>query len=128
MNSLKSPHVNPLFWQKRQQVNDFKKQIPMFAQLMDITTTCMKNNPHLRNDVQGAIQCETIHPQTMSKFTNFTFHTHPHTDIDYPSDVDKQTTNNLNKDWLLIGLPARKTVAVYHRSDNFSKKYATLSV
>ena len=124
MHSLENRHYSPMFWQKRQALADFKKQKPMFEQLMNMTRNCMRAHPELENDVKGAIACETIHPQTMSQFSNFTFHTHPHGDIDYPSETDKNTTNNLNKEYLLIGLAPKNKVVVYHKSDNFEKKIA----
>ena len=122
--SLEFPHVSPMMWQKRQSIKKFKKQKPMFKQLMDMTAKCMKEHPELANDVQGAIQCEVIHPETMSKFTDYTFHTHPHGDIDYPSDKDIETTKTLNKEWLLIGLPTRNTVVAYNAKDGFKHKVA----
>ena len=96
----------------------------MFKQLMDMTAKCMREHPELANDVPGAIQCEVIHPETMSKFTDYTFHTHPHGDIDYPSDKDIETTKTLNKEWLLIGLPTRNKVVVYNAKDGFKRKVA----
>jgi len=122
--SLEFPHVSPVMWQKRQSIKKFKKQKPMFKQLMDMTAKCMREHPELANDVHGAIQCEVIHPETMSKFTDFTFHTHPHGDIDYPSDKDIETTKTLNKEWLLIGLPTRNKVVVYNAKDGFKRKVA----
>lgn len=124
MNSLEFPHANMDMWQKRNDINSFKKQKPMFEQLMAMTRQCMKSNPHLANDVKGAIACETIHPTTLSPFNNFTFHTHPHGDIDYPSEKDKQTTKNLKKKYLLIGLASKNKVVVYSDKDNFERKIA----
>lgn len=122
--TLEHPHVPITVWNKRQSLYTIKKQRGMFEQLMQQTTQCMKEHPELHNDVKGAIQCETIHPGTLSNFTNFTFHTHPHSDIDYPSEQDIKTTQKLNKDFLLIGLPSKDRVVVYHKDDNFQEKIA----
>ena len=92
--------------------------------MMASTRGCMRNNPQFHNDVSGAIACETIHPDTMKTESNYTMHTHPHGDIDYPSDLDIQTTNKLGKDYLLIGLATKDKVVVYHKSDNFQNKVA----
>ena len=80
MKCFESPSgmKDTMLWHKRQSVRDFVKQKPMFSQLMQASKRCMQANPHLKNNVKGAIQCETIHPQTLSQFNNFTFHTHPH--------------------------------------------------
>ena len=96
----------------------------MFEQLMGMTNKCMMKNPHLGNDVKGAIACETIHPETLSAFSNFSFHTHSHADIEHPSDVDINSTTKLGKDWLLIGLAKKNKVVAYHKSDGFKKKVA----
>ena len=123
MNNLESLRQSPVYWHKRQSLNELRKQKPMFAQLMQQTRQCMTSHPELANDVTGAIQCETIHPQTLSPFANFTFHTHPH-NIPYPSDKDKETTSRLNKEYLLIGLAQRNQVYVYRKDDNFEKVVA----
>ena len=123
MNNLESLRKSPVYWHKRQTLNELRKQKPMFAQLMQQTRQCMTSHPELANDVTGAIQCETIHPQTLSPFANFTFHTHPH-NIPYPSDKDKETTTRLNKEYLLIGLAQRNQVYVYRKDDNFEKVVA----
>ena len=124
MNRLGFPHTSVEMWQKRNRLNDFKKQRPLFEQLMNMTRNCMRLNPHLHNDVKGAIACETIDPSTLSPLNDYTFHTHPHGDIDYPSEKDKETTLNLKKSWILIGLPTRNKVVVYHKDDNFERKVA----
>ena len=78
-------------------MRDFISQKPMFTQLMQASKQCMNAHPHLKCDsnkcIKEAIQCETIHPATMSQFNNYTFHTHPH-NIPYPSEQDKITTKN----------------------------------
>ena len=122
--TLDHPHVPLIIWQRRQSLNRIKEQRGLFEQLMQQTTECMRAHPELHNDVKGAIQCETIHPATLSNFINYTFHTHPHADIDYPSDQDIKTTKNLNKDFLVIGLPSKNRVVVYHKDDNFQEKIA----
>jgi len=129
MRCLESPKTrkDPMFWHKRQSIAEFRQQAPMFKQLMISTKTCMMNHPELRNNIKGAIQCETIHPQTLSNFSNFTFHTHPHS-IDYPSPKDKETTSKLNKDYLLIGVVPKNQVYVYHKKDNFSQPVSVFSV
>lgn len=124
MHSLENRHYSPEMWLERQEILKMRKQKPLFEQLMGMTRECMMRNPQYANDVHGAIQCETVHPFTLSNVDNFTFHTHPHGDIDYPSDVDKKTTSRQNKDWLLIGLATKGKVAVYHKSDGYSKKRA----
>ena len=124
MHSIENPHYSASFWNKRQELQALKRQKPMFEQLMGLTRECMKNNPQLEGDVEGAIQCEAIHPMTMSDLNNFTFHTHPMGDIDYTSKVDIKTTSNKNKDWLLIGLATKRKVVAYHKSDGYSRKVA----
>ena len=123
LNSLESPRKSAMYWQKRQSMQQIKSQKPMFLQLMRATNECMRQHPEFHRDTQAAIACETIHPQTLSPFSNFTFHTHPH-DIQYPSDKDKQTTKRLHKDYLLIGLPTRNQVIAFHKNDNFQNVIA----
>jgi len=117
LESLKKP---PMYWHKRQSLQEIKNQKPMFEELMRETRKCMQENPELENDVKGAISCEVIHPQTLSPFSNFTFHTHPH-NIDYPSDADIKTTHRLKKEWLIIGLADRNQVVAFNQSDGFKK-------
>ena len=116
---------NPILWHKRQSVRDFVKQKPMFSQLMAESKNCMLNHPELKNNVKGAIQCETIHPATMSQFNNYTFHTHPH-NIPYPSEVDKATTKRLKKKYLLIGVVPQNRTYVFSDDDNFQKHISTI--
>ena len=73
--------------------------------------------------VKKAIQCEVIHPQTLSSFTNYTFHTHPH-NIPYPSEKDKETTSRLKKDYLAIGIVPLQKVVVFSKEDNFEREIA----
>ena len=127
MKCFESPagRKNPLVWHKRQSIRDFIRQKPMFSQLMQQSKSCMMAHPELKNDVKGAIQCETIHPATMSQFNNFTFHTHPH-NIPYPSDKDIETTKSLNKDYLLIGVVPQNKTYVFSKEDNYQKSIATI--
>lgn len=127
MKCFESPSglKNPMMWHKRQTIRDFIKQKPMFSQLMQASKQCMNQNPQLKNDVKGAIQCETIHPQTLSNFSNFTWHSHPH-NIPYPSDVDKKTTKDLGKKYLLIGVVPQNRTYVYSIDDNFEKSIAQI--
>jgi hypothetical protein len=129
MRCLESPKTrkDPMFWHRRQTLASFRQQTPMFRQLMVSTKSCMAQHPELRNNIKGAIQCETIHPQTLSKFSNFTFHTHPHA-INYPSDKDKETTSNLGKDYLLIGVVPENKVYVYNKKDGFEQPVSVFSV
>jgi len=122
MNSLESTKQSPMFWHKRQSLAQIRSQKPMFLQLMEQSKQCMNEHPEFHgNDassIKKQIACEVIHPQTLTPFSNFTFHTHP-ANINYPSDADKATTIKLKKPYLLIGIvPLMKTV-VYHESDNY---------
>ena len=127
MKCFESPSgmSDPVLWKKRQSVRDFIKQKPMFTQLMQASKQCMRATPHLKNDVKGAIACETIHPATMSQFNNYTFHTHPH-NIPYPSEADRNTTRNLNKKYLLIGVVPQNRTYVFSDNDNFVKAIAVI--
>ena len=127
MECFESPSgmKNSMVWHKRQSIRDFIKQKPMFSQLMQESKQCMMAHPNLKNDVKGAIQCETIHPQTLSNFSNFTFHTHPH-NIPYPSETDKNTTKELKKKYLLIGVVPQNRTYVFSDDDNFEKALATI--
>ena len=127
MNSLESTKPTAMMWHKRQTLNDLQKQKPFFLQLMQSSKNCMKVH-HMsqsmdNQSVKKAIQCEVIHPQTLSSFTNYTYHTHPH-NIPYPSEKDKETTLRLNKEYLTIGIVPIRKVVVFHKSDNFEKEIA----
>jgi len=123
MKNLEMPHKSVVYWHKRQSLNEIRKQKPMFEQLMAQTRQCMELHPDLANDITGAIQCETIHPQTLSGFANFTFHTHPH-NIAYPSQKDIETTKRLHKEYLLIGLAQQNKVVAFHKDDNYERLVA----
>jgi len=123
MDCLYSCKKTWAFAQYRNELNELKRQKPMFEQLMAMSRSCMAQHPELKDDVQGAIQCETIHPSTLSKFSNFTFHTHPH-NIDYPSQTDIDTTANMGKKYLLIGVVPRNKVVVYSQDDGYKSKIA----
>jgi len=128
MNSLESTKPTAFFWHKRQTLTDIKKQRPFFLNMMAESKRCMVEN---RMDqsmntkaVKEAIKCEVIHPQTLTPYNNFTFHTHPH-NLPYPSDQDKiQTWNKLKKEYLVIGVVPTKRIVVFHHADNFENKIA----
>ena len=127
MNSLESTRPTPMVWHRRQTLNDIKSQKPLFLQLMEESQRCMVQHKMSQSmdkeSVKKAIQCETISPQTLSSFTNYTYHTHPH-NIPYPSEKDKETTLRLNKEYLTIGIVPIRKVVVFHKSDNFEKEIA----
>ena len=127
MNSLESTRPTPMVWHRRQTLNDIKSQKPLFLQLMEESQRCMVEHKMSQSmdkeSVKKAIQCEVIHPQTLSSFTNYTYHTHPH-NIPYPSEKDKETTLRLNKEYLTIGIVPIRKVVVFHKSDNFEKEIA----
>ena len=127
MNSLESTKPTPMMWHKRQTLKDLKKQKPFFLQLMEESKKCMTLNRMSQSmdskSIQKAIQCEVIHPQTLSSFTNYTFHTHPH-NLPYPSEKDKSTTLRLNKEYLAIGIVPTRQVVVFHKGDNFEREIA----
>ena len=127
MLSLESTKKQPMYWHKRQTLAEIKRQAPMFRQLMAQTRQCMKEHPELHgNDstsIHRQIACEVIHPQTLSPFSNFTYHTHP-ARIDYPSDVDKQTTTKLKKEFLVIGVAPIDQIVVYEQRDGYQKMIA----
>ena len=87
----------------------------------------MKEHPEFHgNDstsIKRQIACEVIHPQTLSPFSNFTFHTHP-ARIDYPSEADKKTTTKLKKEYLVIGVVPTNQIVVYEQSDNYQNMIA----
>ena len=122
MNSLESTKKQPMYWHKRQTITEIKRQAPMFRQLMAQSQQCMNEHPEFHgNDstsIKRQIACEVIHPQTLSPFSNFTFHTHP-ARIDYPSEADKKTTTKLKKQYLVIGIVPTNQIVVYEQSDNF---------
>jgi len=132
MDSLESTHYSSKFYLRRASLRRIKNEKPFFEQLMGMTNKCMRNNPHLEGNVEGAIACEHIHPETRRELDNpslknqmdYNFHTHPNGDIDYPSPVDIQTTNKMKKDWLLIGVATKNKVVVYHKDDGFQNKVA----
>ena len=76
MKCFESPSgmKNPIIWHKRQSVRDFVKQKPMFSQLMRESKNCMLNHPELKNNVKGAIQCETL-TTIRSILIRITYHT-----------------------------------------------------
>ena len=127
MNSLESTKKSPMYWHKRQTITEIKRQAPMFRQLMAQSQQCMNEHPEFHgNDstsIKKQIACEVIHPQTLSPFSNFTFHTHP-ARIDYPSDADRKTTTKLNKEYLVIGVVPTNQIVVYEQSDGYQNMIA----
>ena len=128
MNSLESTQQSPMFWHKRQSLAQIRSQKPMFLQLMEQSKQCMNEHPEFHgNDpssIKKQIACEVIHPQTLTPYSNFTFHTHPH-NLPYPSDQDKiQTWDKLKKEYLVIGVVPTKKIVVFHHKDNFENKIA----
>jgi len=127
MNSLESTKKQPMYWHKRQTLATIKSQAPMFRQLMAQSQQCMNEHPEFHgNDsksIKSQIACEVIHPQTLSPFSNFTFHTHP-APIDYPSDADKKTTTKLKKEYLVIGVVPTNQIVVYEQSDGYQNMIA----
>ena len=127
MNSLESTKPTAQQWHRRQTLNDIKKHRPEFLQLMAESQQCMNEHPEFHgNDstsIKKQIACEVIHPQTLSPFSNFTFHTHP-ARIDYPSDADKKTTTKLKKEYLVIGVVPTNQIVVYEQSDGYQNMIA----
>ena len=127
MNSLESTKKQPMYWHKRQTLATIKSQAPMFRQLMAQSNQCMKEHPEFHGtdaaSIKKQIACEVIHPQTLSSFSNFTYHTHP-ARIDYPSDVDKTTTKKLKKEFLVIGVAPIDQIVVYEQSDGYENMIA----
>ena len=70
LNSLESPKKSAMYWQKIQSMKQIISQKPMFNELMRATNQCMRQHPEFHRDTQAAIACETIHPQTLSPFSN----------------------------------------------------------
>lgn len=127
VNSIESTKKQPMFWHKRQTLANIKAQAPMFRQLMAQSQKCMDQHPEFHGtdsaSIKKQIACEVIHPQTLSPFANFTFHTHP-ARIDYPSEADKKTTRKLKKEYLVIGIVPTNQIVVYEQSDNFQNMIA----
>ena len=127
MRKLEFPHSPIDRWHNSRNLDDIRKHKEEFKQLMIKSQHCMSVN-HLSQSlddrsVKQAIQCETIHPQTLSGFSNFTFHTHPH-NIAYPSQKDIETTKRLHKEYLLIGLAQQNKVVAFHKDDNYERLVA----
>ena len=116
-----------MYWHKRQTLATIKSQAPMFRQLMAQSNQCMKEHPEFHGtdsaSIKKQIACEVIHPQTLSPFSNFTFHTHP-ARIDYPSEADKKTTTKLKKEYLVIGVVPTNQIVVYEQSDGYQNMIA----
>ena len=117
-----------MLWHKRQTLADLKSRKPEFIQLMQESKRCMSEHQLSQRlnatDVKKAIKCEVIHSQTLTPYTNFTFHTHP-SNITYPSEADIRTTDKvLKKPYLVIGVVPQNKIFVYHVNDNFKKAIA----
>ena len=127
MNSLESPRKSVMYWHKRQTLAEIKSQAPLFRQLMEYSAQCMQQHPEFhgtsKKQIEKQIACEVIHPQTLTPFSNFTFHTHP-ARIDYPSPKDIETTTNLKKEYIVIGVVPTNQIVVYEQSDNFENMIA----
>ena len=54
MDSLDSAHNSPEFFLRRSSLSRLKSNKPLFEQLMGMTNQCMRNNPHLEGNVEGA--------------------------------------------------------------------------
>ena len=80
--------------------------------------SCMKKNP---NDKYHKSACECVHWNSHFDQNSMTLHTHTIPNVDYPSEADIKTTNNLNKNNLCIINVSDKTVTCYNKADNFEK-------
>ena len=127
MNSLESTKPTAFFWHRRRTLEQIKHQAPFFRQLMAETKRCMVENRMSQamnpQAIKNAIKCEVIHPQTLTSFTDWTYHTHP-SNIAYPSEQDKIQTRKLNKDYISIGIVPLMKIVVFHKDDNFEREIA----
>lgn len=80
--------------------------------------SCMKKNP---NDKYHKSACECVHWNSHFDQNSMTLHTHTIPNVDYPSEADIKTTNNLNKNNLCIINVSDRTVTCYNKADNFKK-------
>lgn len=80
--------------------------------------SCMKKNP---NDKYHKSACECVHWNSHFDQNSMTLHTHTIPSVDYPSEADIKTTNNLNKNNLCIINVSDQTVTCYNKADNFKK-------
>lgn len=127
MNSLESTKPTVFQWHRRSTLAQIKAQVGYLRELMRESKRCMQDhrlsqslNP---SDVSKAIKCEVIHPQTITSFTDWTYHTHP-SNIAYPSPQDKIQTRKLGKDYISIGVVPLMKVVVFHKDDNFEREIA----
>jgi len=130
MNSLESTKPTAFFWHRRRTLEQIKHQAPFFRQLMAETKRCMVENRMSQamnpQAIKNAIKCEVIHPQTLTPYSNYTFHTHPH-NLPYPSDQDKiQTWDKLKKEYLVIGIVPTNKIVTFHKADNFENVILTI--
>ena len=82
----------------------------LFHVAMDNTRKCLQLNPGV-----DPVMCETA---VLSDNDWYTFHTHPR-GVDYPSDVDIETTKRLGKEYLCIGLVPENRTICFHENDGF---------
>ena len=80
--------------------------------------SCMKKNP---NDKYHKNACECVHWNSHFGQNSMTLHTHTIPKVDYPSQADITTTNNLGKENLCIINVSDQTVTCYNKKDNFQK-------
>lgn len=83
----------------------------MFQKAIEATRKCLALNPN-----GDPVQCETA---ILSDGDWYTFHTHPR-GVEYPSDIDIETTKKLGKEYLCIGLVPDGRTICFHESDGFS--------
>lgn len=88
-------------------------QKPLFDRLINETRRRLDADPFME-----PIKSEVAY---LSANDDFTFHTHP-MGIEYPSDDDIRTTNNLNKEFLCIGIVPTGETICFHKSDGFQRE------
>lgn len=90
--------------------------------MINETRRCLDTtNPATQDD---RIKCETAY---FSELDNFTYHTHP-VGIEYPSEIDKQTTAKHRKQFLAIGLVPTNEVVVWGPYPTYDKIVARFKV
>ena len=85
-----------------------------FLDLIEKTRDCMGGLREGEDD----LKCETA---SLSARNLFTYHTHPN-GVREPSDVDRKTTKEMNKDYLCIGMVPSGEVVCWHKSDGYDKE------
>ena len=87
----------------------------IFKNMIGETRKCLnKTNPQNQDD---RIKCETAY---FSELDNYTYHTHP-VGIEYPSEIDKQTTAKHGKQYLVIGLVPTNEIVVWGPYPTYDK-------